>query len=202
MSKVGVSSLHQMTQTMKNAIETIRENYQSQIEEMVQKEIERFKKIEDIISNLRAMFGDVNHSDYIAYRTVALLNGREDLAYDTQMNGSKWYSAFSNSMTYGRRERLTRFVFDAFIYESRIEKTRKCHLESIRQTSIAKLESALSKYLTSEDIAKEVNTRVGSKGFEVTATLQDGRCFYTTCIGAGGYNIQEYHLRYIAKMLK
>jgi hypothetical protein len=189
-----------MIQTnMTNAINTIRENYQSQIEEMVQKEMQRIQNIQVIVDEYIAKYGD---NDRTAYRVVCVLNDNLELANDVTMDGYTWFHAYARSMSYSRRERLQRFIFDAFMYADRIEITRKNHLDLIRSTSVAKLETYLKKYLTSSDKAVKVTTNVGHKGFEVVAHLEDGRFFYTTCIGAGGYNIQEYHLRYIAKMRK
>lgn len=43
-----------------------------------------------------------------------------------------------------------------------------------------------------------VTVSSGAKGFEVRAVV-DGKSFATDCIGAGGYNIQCFHYRYLIK---
>jgi len=184
---------------MKNAIETIRESYKGQIEILVQKETERIANILQVYNDFRIKFPN-EIQDYAVYRTILIMNGcNEELANEENAKGHNWYNKYAYSMTYGRRMRLQEFVYGLV---NRYEKTFAYHIESVRAISIAKLESALEKFLTSEDIAQEVTTHIGGKGFEVNTKLADGRFFYTCCVPCGGYNIQEFHYRYIAKMLK
>jgi len=195
---MGVYLLNNMT-NMRNAIETIRESYKGQIEILVQKETERIANILSVYNDFRTKF-PTEIQDYAVYRTILMMNGcNEELANVENAKGHDWYNKYAYSMTHGRRMRLQDFVYGLV---NRYEKTFASHIESVKAVSVAKLESALTKFLTTDDMAETITTHIGGKGFEVNAKLQDGRFFYTCCIGAGGYNIQEYHLRYIAKMLK
>lgn len=190
---------YQIKQTMKNAIETIRESYNDQIEILVQKEVERIAQILNVYNDFRTRFPN-EIQDCAVYRTILIMNGcNDELANEENASNHNWYTKYAYSMTYGRRQRLQEFVFGLV---NRYDRTFASHIESVRAISIAKLETALEKFLTADDMAEYVTTHIGGKGFEVNTKLADGRFFYTTCIGAGGYNIQEYHLRYIAKMLK
>lgn len=198
-SKEVVLLLHQTKQTMKNAIETIRESYNEQIEILVQKEVERIANILSVYNDFRIKFPNESE-DYGVYRTILIINGcNDELANVENAKGHDWYSKYAYSMTYGRRQRLQDFMFGLV---HRYEQTFKKHIESVRSVSIAKLEGALAKYLTTEDMAEIVSTHIGGKGFEVNSRLADGRFFYTCCVPCGGWNIQEFHYRYIAKMLK
>lgn len=77
--------------------------------------------------------------------------------------------------------------------------------EQIREYNTYKLSRALHKYVTSEfkDI-KNVEITRGTNGFEVFANLIDDQDrtwkFETKAIGAGGYNIQVWHYRYIINL--
>lgn len=190
--------LNNMT-NMKNAIETIRESYKGQIEILVQKETERIANILKVYNDFRIKFPN-EIQDVAVYRTILIMNGcHEELANVEDTKGHNWYNKYAYSMTHSRRMKLQDFVFGLV---NRFDKTFACHIESVKAISVSKLESALTKFLTTNDMAEMITTHIGGKGFEVNAKLQDGRFFYTCCIGAGGYNIQEYHLRYIAKMVK
>jgi hypothetical protein len=187
-----------MTQTQ-NAIATIRESYKGQIEILVQKETERIATILSIYNNFRTNY-PTEIQDYAVYRTILIMNGcNDELANVEDAKGHNWYTKYAYTMTYGRRQRLQDFVFGLV---NRYETTFVNHIATIRAISIAKLESALTKFLTTEDMIEMISTHIGGKGFEVNAKLQDGRFFYTCCVPCGGYNIQEFHYRYIAKMLK
>ena len=190
--------LNNMT-NMKNAIETIRESYNEQIEILVQKEVERIADILGIYNDFRTKF-PTEIEDYAVYRTILIMNGGNvELANVENAKGHDWYTKYAYTMTYGRRHRLQEFMFGLV---NRYEKTFANHIASVRAISIAKLENALEKFLTAEDMAEIVSTHIGGKGFEVNSRLADGRFFYTCCVPCGGYNIQEFHYRYIAKMLK
>ena len=190
--------LNNMT-NMRNAIETIRESYKGQIEILVQKETERIANILSVYNDFRTKF-PTEIQDCAVFRTILIMNGcNDELANEENAKSHNWYTKYAYSMTHGRRMRLQDFVFGLV---NRYEKTFASHIESVKAVSVAKLESALTKFLTTDDMAETITTHIGGKGFEVNAKLQDGRFFYTCCIGAGGYNIQEYHLRYIAKVLK
>lgn len=184
---------------MKNAIETIRESYNEQIEILVQKEVERIANILNVHNDFRTKF-PTEMEDYAVYRTILIIIGcNDELANVENVSGHDWYTKYAYTMTYSRRQKLQDFVFGLV---HRYDKTFKNHIDSVRAVSIAKLEGALAKYLTTEDMAEVVSTHIGGKGFEVNSRLADGRFFYTCCVPCGGYNIQEFHYRYIAKMLK
>ncbi len=65
----------------------------------------------------------------------------------------------------------------------------------------AKLKQALVKKqidLIDESSVKDTIIRESSKGYTISAIIND-KLFVTECIGAGGYNIQQFHYRYIVK---
>ena len=77
--------------------------------------------------------------------------------------------------------------------------------ENIKAYNTAKLSHALSKYITDDFVSvSNVNISQGAKGFEVSANLKDNQNrnwqFNTRAIGAGGYNIQTWHYRYIINL--
>jgi len=77
--------------------------------------------------------------------------------------------------------------------------------EDIKTYNIAKLSHALSKYITDDFVSvSNVDVSRGAKGFEVSANLKDNQDrnwqFNTRAIGAGGYNIQTWHYRYIINL--
>ena len=76
---------------------------------------------------------------------------------------------------------------------------------NIREYNVQKLNDALTRYITPEFVkVKNINIVQGTKGFEITANLVDnqGRTwnFDTKAIGAGGYNIQSWHYRYLINL--
>lgn len=64
--------------------------------------------------------------------------------------------------------------------------------------------NAVAKHV--EDVfveAKDIRLYDSPKGFELSAILwcpSKTATIYTSCIGAGGYNVQRYHFRYITKI--
>jgi hypothetical protein len=62
-----------------------------------------------------------------------------------------------------------------------------------------KLKEALMKHdIQRFAAASDVRVLASAKGFTVSALI-DGRAFHTECIGAGGYNIQRFHYRYLVR---
>lgn len=65
----------------------------------------------------------------------------------------------------------------------------------------AKLQQALIKKeinLLDESTVEKLNIGESPRGYTISAII-NGKSFVTECIGAGGYNIQSFHYRYIIK---
>lgn len=61
---------------------------------------------------------------------------------------------------------------------------------------------SFEKYTEPTDKLVSIQPKSGSKGIEIYATIErDGQSYdyYTEAIGAGGYNIQSFHYRYLTK---
>lgn len=74
--------------------------------------------------------------------------------------------------------------------------------ECIRIGLIVDMLKSFEKYTEPTDKLVKIQPRSGSKGIEIWATVErDGQeyAYYTEAIGAGGYNIQSYHFRYLTK---
>ena len=74
--------------------------------------------------------------------------------------------------------------------------------ENIRLSLIVDMLKSFEKYTEPTDKLVKIQPRSGSKGIEIWATIsRDGQeyDYYTEAIGAGGYNIQSFHFRYITK---
>lgn len=74
--------------------------------------------------------------------------------------------------------------------------------ENIRLSLIVDMLKSFEKYTEPTDQLVKIQPRRGSKGIEIWATIsRDGQeyDYYTEAIGAGGYNIQSFHFRYITK---
>lgn len=74
--------------------------------------------------------------------------------------------------------------------------------ECIRIGLIVDMLKSFEKYTEPTDKLIKIQPRSGSKGIEIWATVErDGQeyDYYTEAIGAGGYNIQSYHFRYLTK---
>lgn len=74
--------------------------------------------------------------------------------------------------------------------------------EMIRLGLIKDMLKSFEKYTQPTDLLKTIQPRKGSKGIELFATIiRDGEeyTYYTEAIGAGGYNIQSFHFRYLTK---
>lgn len=74
--------------------------------------------------------------------------------------------------------------------------------ECIRIGLIVDMLKSFEKYTEPTDKLVKIQPRSGSKGIEIWATVErDGQeyDYYTEAIGAGGYNIQSYHFRYLTK---
>ena len=77
--------------------------------------------------------------------------------------------------------------------------------EHYRLMTTYKLERSLMKYVTDKfTILQDCFINGGVKGFEMNSKLLDEQgnqySVYTNAISAGGYNIQEFHYRYITKV--
>jgi predicted nucleic acid-binding Zn-ribbon protein len=75
-------------------------------------------------------------------------------------------------------------------------------LENYEIGLIFKMVQSFNKYLKVTDVLSDAKIQKHSDLFEISATVtRDGRkySFYTELIPAGGYNIQEFHYRYITK---
>jgi len=76
--------------------------------------------------------------------------------------------------------------------------------QGIRENNLMKLKQAIAKYVTADFVNVSGRVRQGSKGFEFEGKLVDDKKrdwdFHARAIGAGGYNIQEYHYRYIINL--
>ena len=93
-----------------------------------------------------------------------------------------------------------------FINEERLVKEKLSYEESYRSGMKFKLTRAIIKYVTS-DYTKVENITIenGIDGFELTSSIFKGdvkEIIRTRAISAGGYNIQEYHYRYLTKVKK
>lgn len=74
--------------------------------------------------------------------------------------------------------------------------------ENIRLSLIVDMLKSFEKYTEPTDKLVKIQPRSGSKGIEIWAIIsRDGQeyDYYTEAIGAGGYNIQSFHFRYITK---
>lgn len=74
--------------------------------------------------------------------------------------------------------------------------------EIIRLGLIVDMLKSFEKYTEPTDQLEVIHPRRGNKGIEISATIiRDGQKYdyFTEAIGAGGYNIQSFHFRYITK---
>ena len=74
--------------------------------------------------------------------------------------------------------------------------------ESIRISLIVDMLKSFEKYTEPSDKLISIQPRSGSKGIEIYAKIErEGQeyDYYTEAIGAGGYNIQSFHFRYLTK---
>lgn len=70
-----------------------------------------------------------------------------------------------------------------------------------KEQVIAKLKQVLIKKevnLLDESTVEKLNIGESPKGYTISAII-NGKSFITECIGAGGYNIQSFHYRYLIK---
>ena len=97
------------------------------------------------------------------------------------------------------------YLKDYTIDENRKKAFYKRSEQLIREFNLQKLRRVIARYIN-DDFTKIDNVRVqrGTQGFEITANLQDNQnrqwSFETRAIPAGGYNIQEFHYRYIVNL--
>jgi len=103
---------------------------------------------------------------------------------------------------YTPKERYGFTVGNFKLDEERQKKYYEGMKDAIRVNTTSKLSRALGKYIGPEFVEVDnIDLSHGSQGFEITADLKDdqGRSwnFRTRAIGAGGYNIQEWHYRYL-----
>jgi len=101
-----------------------------------------------------------------------------------------------------------KYVFDVGNIELDKERKKKYFTnmkDAIRINTTQKLSRALNKYIGPEftDV-NNINISRGAQGFEIVADLKDDQDrmwkFKTRAIGAGGYNIQEWHYRYLISL--
>jgi hypothetical protein len=74
--------------------------------------------------------------------------------------------------------------------------------EMLRLSLISDMLKSFEKYTEPTDKLIKIQATGGSKGIEITATIErEGveYSYYTEAIGAGGYNIQSFHYRYLTK---
>lgn len=74
--------------------------------------------------------------------------------------------------------------------------------ESIRISLIVDMLKSFEKYTEPSDKLISIQPRSGSKGIEIYAKIErEGQeyDYFTEAIGAGGYNIQSFHFRYLTK---
>lgn len=74
--------------------------------------------------------------------------------------------------------------------------------EMLRLSLISDMLKSFEKYTEPTDKLIKIQATGGSKGIEITATIErDGveYSYYTEAISAGGYNIQSFHYRYLTK---
>jgi hypothetical protein len=74
--------------------------------------------------------------------------------------------------------------------------------EMIRLGLIVDMLKSFEKYTEPTDKLVKISASGGRKGIEISATIErDGTeyPYYTEAIGAGGYNIQSFHYRYLTK---
>lgn len=103
---------------------------------------------------------------------------------------------------------LTRYIPKGGIvepeYSEIIEKVIKDSIEKNKE----KLKISVAKAIKDENVTdvKEKSIRIGDLGFEgdFELTFDNGskRTLRTQAVGAGGYNIQSFHYRYLCKLLK
>jgi hypothetical protein len=135
--------------------------------------------------------------DIDRYKYIRNYSSNDDSVYSLL---SSVYSTKSD-LTYIEQQKLKNYSID--------EKRKKAYYErekeNIRIYNIAKLSDALIRYITPDFIkVKNIRLSQGSKGFEITANLIDKQNrqwdFRTIAIGAGGYNIQIWHYRYLINL--
>lgn len=75
-------------------------------------------------------------------------------------------------------------------------------LEMIRLQLIADMLKSFEKYTDPSDKLVTIRASRGRKGIEIMAVIErngENYDYYTEAIGAGGYNIQSFHYRYLTK---
>lgn len=89
-----------------------------------------------------------------------------------------------------------------FINTKKAEKYIKRYEDYYRNWITYKLKCSIEKYVTSEFVnIKDIKLMNGARGYEMFAILLDVNNkeydYHTRAVSAGGYNIQEFHYRYI-----
>jgi len=107
----------------------------------------------------------------------------------------------SNETSIGTLKYLKDFELDQDSKDRYFKRTE----ESIRESNLYKLTEVVQKYVTKDFVEiSNINVKRGSKGFEITANLTDNQnrswTFQTNAIPAGGYNIQQFHYRYLVNL--
>lgn len=81
-------------------------------------------------------------------------------------------------------------------------KLKEWDVEMIRLQLISDMLKSFEKYTDPTDSLVTIRANKGRKGIEILATIErngDNYEYYTEAIGAGGYNIQSFHYRYLTK---
>jgi hypothetical protein len=103
-------------------------------------------------------------------------------------------------------DKLGKLVYQFIMIErdGSFEKFIKNQKEDYYKNAFAKLNKALNKHLTDDaELVDEMLLTETVKGFTVKCRVKlnnEIRYFKTDCIEAGGYNIQQFHYRYISHL--
>jgi len=162
------------------------------VEECRAKITERWKEAGVVLA------GDITHDSYSVYKFVE----HKNIGYDAELRSLLRCSIHTNACymagVFTPRTDPAKVWIDEEAYTWKM----KQYEEEYRLWLTYKLKRSIEKYITPEffDI-KDINLRSGEKGYEIFATLMDSNdkkyTYHTRAISAGGYNIQEYHYRYI-----
>jgi hypothetical protein len=171
-------------------INTIKESLKPLEEEIYAREDARYRSLIAEVLAKKEMFADA-------------LGGK--IPFYGKMFSYKSYNVRTQVMVKGRlRDSEESYLSDIAllpIWESQLDREIKLYVESLKASLIQSIASNF-KYITMpiSDI-KQLALKVGAKGFEASYkfNFENGSHFIynTEAIGAGGYNIQCFHYRYI-----
>lgn len=145
--------------------------------------------------------GDIKHSSYDAYEFVE----RKHIGYDSELKSLLTWTIKRNACFIAGVHTPATDPAKVWIDERLYAKKMTEYEEDYRLWMTYKLKRSIEKYVDNKftDIKNESINR-GAKGFEIEAILIDATgkefLYHTRAIGAGGYNIQEFHYRYITKI--